>query len=180
MAVVAIIAAGDMRRVLARRNNAIVAGAAGSNNLGVVDRESWNPDIGVMAVLANFCSQNVRRVFAGRFDTVVTARAIAGDADVIEIRRQPTGRRMAVIAIVAARDMCWMFTCRRRAVMARTASTDDLCVVDPNCRCKYVGVMAVLANVGGLNMRQALAGGGAAVMTTNAVARDADMIEVRR
>ena len=87
MAVVAIIAAGDMRRVLARRNNAIVAGAAGSNNLGVVHRESWNPDIGVMAVLANFCSQNVRRVLAGRFDAVVAAYAIAGDANVIKIRR---------------------------------------------------------------------------------------------
>ena len=87
MAVVAIIAAGDMRRVLACRNNAVVAGAAGSNNLGVVHRVSWNPDIGVVAVLANFCSQNVRWVFAGRFDAVVAACAIAGDANVIKIRR---------------------------------------------------------------------------------------------
>jgi len=89
VAVVAIIAAGDMRRVLARRNNAIVAGAAGSYNLGMVYRVSWNPDIGVMAVLANFCSQNVRRVLAGRFDTVVAACTITGDAYVIKIRGQP-------------------------------------------------------------------------------------------
>ena len=86
MAVVAIIAAGDMRRVLACRNNAVVAGAAGSNNLGVVHRISWNPDVGIMAVFANFCCQNVRRILAGRFDAVVAACTIAGDAYVIKIR----------------------------------------------------------------------------------------------
>ena len=48
------------------------------------------------------------------------------------------------------------------------------------CWCPRDRLVAILADIGGLNMRQALAGGGAAVMTTNAVARDADMIEVRR
>ncbi len=86
MAVVAIITAGDMRRVLACCNNAVVAGAAGSNNLGVVHRVSWNPDIGVVAVLANFRCQNVRRVLARRFDAIVAACTIAGDAYVIKIR----------------------------------------------------------------------------------------------
>ena len=85
MAVVAISAASDMRWGFACRNDAVVAGTAGSNNLGVVHSESWNPDIGVVAVLANFCSQNMRRVLAGRFDAVVAACAIAGDTHVIKI-----------------------------------------------------------------------------------------------
>ena len=86
MAVVAVIAAGDMRWVLACRDDAVMAGAASADDLGVVHCESWNPDVRVMAVFANICCQNVCRVFAGRFDAVVAACAIAGDADVIKIR----------------------------------------------------------------------------------------------
>ncbi len=157
MAVVAIIAAGDMRRVLACRNNAVVAGAASADYLSVIHCESWNPDVGIMAVFANIRCQNVRWVLAGRFDAVVTACAIAGDADVIEIRGQPTGCRMAVIAIVAARDMRWMFACGGRAVMARTASTEDLCVVDSIGGRENSCIVTIFTNVGCLDMRRALA-----------------------
>ena len=40
--------------------------------------------------------------------------------------------------------------------------------------------VAVLAAVGRQNMQWTFAGGGGAIVTTDAVARDADMIEVRR
>ena len=118
MTVVAIITAGDMRWVLACRNDAVVAGAASADYLGVVHRVGWNPDIGVVTVLTNFRCQNVRRVLAGCFDAVVAACAIAGDTYVIKIRRQPAGCRMAVIAVIAARDMCWMLACCCSAVVA--------------------------------------------------------------
>ena len=78
-----------MRWVLARRNDAVVAGTTSADYLGVIHRVSRNPDIGVMAVLANFRCQNVRRVLAGRFNAIVAACAIAGDANVVEIRGQP-------------------------------------------------------------------------------------------
>ena len=73
MAVVTVIAAGDMRWVLACRNDAVVAGAAGTDNLGVIHCVRWNPDIGIVTVFANFRCQNVRRVLAGCFNTVVAA-----------------------------------------------------------------------------------------------------------
>lgn len=118
MTVVAIITAGDMCWILACRNDAVVARAASADDLGVVHCVSRNPDIGVMAVLANFSCQNVRRVLAGCFDAVVAAGAITGDTYVIKIRRQPAGCRMAVIAVIAARDMCWMLACCCSAVVA--------------------------------------------------------------
>ena len=118
MTVVAIITAGDMRWILSCRNDAVVARAASADYLGVVHRVSRNPDIGVMAVLANFRCQNMRRVLAGRFDAVVATCAIAGDTYVVEIRRYPAGCRMAIIAVIAARDMCWMLACCCSAVVA--------------------------------------------------------------
>ena len=169
MAVVAVIAAGDMRWVLAGGNDAIVTGAASADYLRVVHRVSRNPDIGVMAVFANICCQNVCRVFAGRFDAVVAAYAIAGDADVIEICRQPTGCRMAVIAIIAARDMRWMLACGRRAVMARTAGTEDLCVVDSVGRRENICIVTIFTNVGCLYMRRTLADGINAVVAAGAI-----------
>jgi len=54
VAVVAIIAAGDMCWVLAGRNDAVVAGAAGADHLGVIHGVRRDPDIGIVAVFANF------------------------------------------------------------------------------------------------------------------------------
>ena len=118
MTVVAIIATGDMRWVLACSNDAVVAGTASADDLSVVHGVRWRPDIRVMAVFANFRGQNVCRVLAGCFNAVVAACAIAGDAYVVKIRGQPASCRMAVITIVTARDMRWMLACRCSAVVA--------------------------------------------------------------
>lgn len=91
MAVVAIIAAGDMCWVLAGCDNAVVARAASTDNLGVIHGVCWHPDIGIVAVFANLRCQNMRRVFASYLYAVVAACAIAGDTNVIEIRGQPPG-----------------------------------------------------------------------------------------
>jgi len=180
VAVVAIIAAGDMRWVFARRDDAVMAGAASADYLSMVHCESWNPDVRVMAVFANICCQNMCRIFAGRFDAVVAACAIASDADVIEIRGQPTGCRMTVIAIVAARDMRWMFARRGSAVMARTAGTQDLCVVDSISGRENICIVAIFTNVGCLYMRRTLADGINAVVAAGAIVDNTKVVEVRR
>jgi len=168
-----------MRRILACRDEAIMAGAASADYLGVVHSESWNPDVGIMAVFANIRCQNVRRVLASRFDAVVAAYAIAGDADVIEIRRQPTDCRMAVIAIIAARDMRWMLACGRRAVMARTAGTEDLGVVDSVGGRKNICIVTIFTNVGCLYMRRTLADGINAVVAAGAIVDNTQVVEGR-
>ena len=85
MAVFAIIAAGDMSRIFSNCYDAVMAGATRANDLSVVYRIGGYPHIRVVAVFANISRLNVRRVFAGGFNTVVTTGAIAGDADMIEI-----------------------------------------------------------------------------------------------
>ena len=87
MTVVAIVAAGDVCRVFAGCDDAIVTGAAGTQNLCVVYRVSGHPGVRVMAVFANIRRLNVSGIFAGGFRTVVAAKAVAGNANVIEIRR---------------------------------------------------------------------------------------------
>ena len=43
---------------------------------------------------------------------------------------------MAIVAVIAARDMCWMFACRNDAIMAAQAGADDLRVVNGEDRRK--------------------------------------------
>ena len=86
---------------------------------------------------------------------------------------------MAVITIIAARDMGWMFARRRRAVMARTASADDLRVVDRIGGSKYIRIVTIFTNVACLHMRRALADGFNAVVAAGAIVKDTEVVEVR-
>jgi len=85
--VIAGIATGNVRRVLANRRHSIVAGIAGSYDLCVVNAHHWREDVGRMAVFANVGSLNVPAVFAGRFRAVMAAHTVASDIQVIEVRR---------------------------------------------------------------------------------------------
>ncbi len=85
---------------------------------------------------------------------------------------------MAVIAGIATENMRWVLARRDRAVMTGIARTDDLCVVYGKDRCKYVGVVAVLADVTGLNVSEILANGIGAIVTVDTVADNVEMIKV--
>ena len=85
MTVIAIGATGNVCRVLACGNYAVVTGAAATEYLCMVYGVDRHPDIRVMAVFTNISRLNVREIFAGGFDAVVATDAIANDACVIEI-----------------------------------------------------------------------------------------------
>ena len=89
MTVVAIVAAGKVRWMLADCNNAIMARSASPQDLCVVDNKGRRPYIWIVAILTNIRRKNMCRTLARCFDTVVTAYAIAGDVQVIEICREP-------------------------------------------------------------------------------------------
>ena len=86
---------------------------------------------------------------------------------------------MTVIASIAAKNMRWVLASRDRAVMTAVTRTDDLCVIYGKGRCKYVGVVAILADITGLNVSEILPGGIGAIVTVDAVACNVEMIEVR-
>lgn len=92
VAVIAVIATGDMRRVLAGRYVAIVAGTTCTNDLRVVDGVYGNPDVGRVAVFAHVGRLNVCRVLARRIGTIVAVGTVARNIYVIEIGRQPADR----------------------------------------------------------------------------------------
>lgn len=117
VAIVAVVAAGDMRRMLTDRSSAVVARATCAYNLRVVHVVSRHPGIGVVAVLANIASLDMCRILARRVGAIVAARAIAGDVDVIEVRGQPACCRVAVVAVGAAGYVRRMFADRYNAIM---------------------------------------------------------------
>ena len=83
MTIVTGFATGYMRRVLAARRDAVMTGSASANDLCVVNRAYRHPHIGVVAVLADIRSLNVRWVLAGSSHTVMAVTAVIYDVRVV-------------------------------------------------------------------------------------------------
>ena len=112
MAVVAVVAAREVRQIFAGRDSAVMAGEAGAEYLDVINRVGRCPDYAVVAVLADVGRIGVVGVLAGRIGTVMAADAGAGDTGMVEVRRDPRRGCMAVVAVVAARDVRRIFATR--------------------------------------------------------------------
>lgn len=87
---------------------------------------------------------------------------------------------MTVVAGITAGYMSWMLARGDNAVVTAVAGADNLCVVHREDRCKDVGIVTVLANITGLNVRQVLTNRLDAVMTVNTTSGDIQMVEVSR
>jgi len=177
MTIVAGIATRNMCRILSGGCDTVMTGAAGANNLCVINRKDGRPDVRGMAVFADIAGLQVRRTLAGRFDTVMAACTVSGDIDVIEIRGQPARCRVTVVASVAARNVRRVFAGGRDAVMAGTAGTQYLRVIDCCHRRPNIAVVAVLTDIARLNVRGALAGRFHTVMAACTVSGDIDVVE---
>ena len=130
MTVVASVAAGDMRRILAGGGNAIVARATSANYLRVVDIRRWGPYRRTMAVFANIGGLNVRLVLAGCIGAVVTADAVTENVYVVEIRGQPGSCNVAVVAGVAAGNVGLVFAGRSNAIVAANTIAKYVIVIE--------------------------------------------------
>lgn len=78
----------------------------------------------------------------------MAADTVSRDVDVVKIRRQPAYGRMAIVAVAATRNVSCMFSACGRTVMARTAGTQNLRMVDRNNGFKYERIVAILADIG--------------------------------
>lgn len=180
MAIVTVVAAGDMRRMFARGDGAVVAGAASTNDLRVVHGVGRCPGNIVVAVLTHIGGLDVCRVLAGGFDTVVASGTVGDDIDVIEIGRQPCHRGVAVIALATRGDVSGILARRDRAIVTGITGAQYLGVVDHVCRCPQVTVVAILTNLGGLDVGRVLTGRFDAVMATGTVGHNVGVIKGRR
>ncbi len=89
MTVIAVVAAGNMGRMLASRRDAVVAGTAGTKYLRMINDICWLPDSAVVAVFTNIGRLDVGETLASSSNTVMAAGTISRDPDMIKIRRSP-------------------------------------------------------------------------------------------
>ena len=100
VAVVTIASAGDMSCVFTSRRHTVMAGAACTQNLRVIDRDDGNERNRAVAVFADIACLHVRRVFAGRRCAVMASDTISENVGVVEIRREPACRIVTILALV--------------------------------------------------------------------------------
>lgn len=74
-------------------------------DVGMIDPVYREPNVSVVAVLANICRLYVVSRLAGRITAIVATGAAAGDTGMVESCRRPRARAVAVVAIVAAGNM---------------------------------------------------------------------------
>ena len=86
---------------------------------------------------------------------------------------------MTIVTIVAAGDVVQVFTGGREAIVARATRAQNLRMVDYVCRHPDIAVVTVFAHIGGLYVRQILAGGGRSVVATDAITGNTNMVEAR-
>ena len=86
---------------------------------------------------------------------------------------------MAVVAIIAARNVIDIFACRDVAVVTGAATAEYLRVIYRKRRNPDSRVVAVFANIGRQRVGWSLASRRAAIVTIDAAAGDAGMIEIR-
>lgn len=95
----------------------------------------------------------------------------------VELGARPAIGGMAVITAIIALDVTCTLAARRPAVVAAHAGADRCRVVNPRHRFPAARDMAVLADVGRLNMGRRLTGRLSAVMTAGTIARHRSVIE---
>lgn len=125
MAVVAIIAAGNVGRVFTRRSETVMAGAARAQNLGVIDRRGRCKGDRAVAVLADIGRLHVCRGLARSGSAVVAAHAVPSNTCVIEYGREPGAHSMAIVALVVRRNMGWRLPGRLYSIVATDAAAGN-------------------------------------------------------
>ena len=152
VAVVAVVAGADMRRVLAGCDDAVVAAAARADDLRVVDGERWYPARRAVAVLAKIRGLDVLGVLARRVEAVMAARTTGGDACMVEHDGYPCRSRVAVVALFAGLWMARRLAGGGDAVVAVAAAALGGRVIHVGDRAPCRRRMAVGANIRGRNV----------------------------
>jgi len=168
----------EMPRIHTGGRSAIVAGRARTQDLGVINGNDRRPDICAVAVFADVGRLRVQWTLAGRVCSVMAADTVINNIGVIEIRWQPCDSCMAVIAIIAAGDMCRVFANSYHAIMTRAAGPNNLGVVDSKGRDPGIRCMAIFADDAGENMVGVFPRGVSAVVAARTISCDVDVVKV--
>ena len=163
MAIIAVIPAGDMRRMFAGGLRSVVTtdAVAADSDVSKVRR---GPRHRRMTVVAGIGSGDMRRVLPSRDAAIVARRADTQDLGMIDrADRAPDCRAMTVFTNIGGLDMGGALAGCPRTVVTVYAPADDICMI------KYCGdperrLMAVVALVAGRKMVRLFARRGHVVM----------------
>jgi hypothetical protein len=144
VAVVAVIAALHVRRILARGDRAVMAGSAAAGYLSMVDGISGRPERVVVAVLTNIGRIDVRRILAASFGAVVASETVVADTGMVEPGWRPYRRLVTILAVVAGRNVVRRLASRSNAIVTGAAATGHRGVIHecdraPGSCCMTVG-----------------------------------------
>jgi len=177
VAIIAIVATGNMGRALADGDRVVMAGAASTDYLRMIDPIGRGPLRNAMAVFAHTRRLNMVGLLARRVAAVVASTTTTRDIRVIEVCRHKGIGRMAGIATIATRQMRGVLADRNYVVMTGLTRTDNLCVIDSDYRLPKIWRMAFFAEVCRLNMLLAPAGRFIAVMAIETATDDAAVVK---
>ena len=87
---------------------------------------------------------------------------------------------MAILTIIATCDVCCILAGCSQSIVAGTACSQHLRMINRVRRCPYIRIVAVLANVSCLNVGLALTCCLDAIVATHTIAGDTDVIKIGR
>lgn len=121
----------------------------------------------------------IRRMAGGAEEVAEVIQWFVGETRMAEISRYPCNRVVAKTAVLRRVEVPRVLAGCRCAIVAGRTGSEDLVVVHGRRRHPEVGAVAVLADIGRLQMRRAFAGGVGAVMTAEAIVDDVHMVKIR-
>ena len=180
MAEVALDSRNKMAWILAYRVCPVVTSRTGAEHLCVVNVKHRRPNCRRVTVFTSVCCKSVLRILASRNGSIVTADAVTRYVRMVKVRGQPGYGGVAVVAIIATRNMRRMLAGRGHAIMTRTATAQYLCVVDSNRRYPHCHAVAILTDIGSQHMGWILTRRGDAIVAVTAVSGDVGVIKIGR
>ena len=155
----------------------VVTGYARAEHMGVIDLHRRTEGECRVAIFTHVVRCDVHRALADGSHAVVALDAVPRDACVFEPRGDPGEIRVAILALVGARNVVGILARCCHAVVAIAAGTQHVGVIDLQHGAEAEGHVAVFADVVGVDVTNAFADGLDAVVTRDAITRDAHMIE---
>lgn len=125
MAVVAVVTAADVGGVFADCRNAIMAGAAGAHYVRVVNCNHRLKRDRAVTIFADTRRLYVQRTLTGRCGAVMATDTVSDNACMVEDRGHPRRDVMAVVTLLARRNMSRRFTGGLNAVVTTTTTARE-------------------------------------------------------
>lgn len=165
---------------LAGSGGTVVAAKARTDDGIVIDTQDRYPGRIAVTVLTYVTGLDMACMLTGGGTAVMATEAVCGDAGMIKVGRHPGIGGMTKIACIVTGDMGGVLAGGGSSVVTAETGANHIGMIDPQHGDPGRIAMAILTNVGGLDMAGVFACCRCAVVTARAIGGDAGMVKVRR